>query len=530
MFIEFIKNKIKYRLTFYLALIIVASYILLGIIFISRYNSKLEKQINSRLLIPYALIANKNLTYEAVTDNNVLKKIIGLKPEQAYIIGTDNIIYYSNDQSLLNLKLEQTDDYLLLNNKLETLSRPVVEKKIINKKRYNYSISPLYNNQKIIIGYLIIKINTLSIIKAKIKMILFYILAIIILLILNILLIIYITDKIIISRTQNINNIITKLKDGDLNISVTSYNKDDEFGKIETDLSELIHDLNEKAKFAIEIEQGNFDFQYTLESKHDKLGEALITMRDSLKHAAAEEEKRKAEDNIRNWNTIGIAKFSDILRQHFVSLEELAFTIIKELVIYLDANQASIFLIDTEKDEKTLELTATYAFDRRKYLKKSILIGEGLVGACAYEKQTVYLTDIPENYVEIKSGLGQANPTVLLIVPLLREDVIMGVIEIASFNKFEKYHIEFVEKICENIASTLYNVRISAKTTFLLEQSQEQAETMRTQEEEMRQNMEELHSTQEEMARRQDELMARISELEEQLERKQRELDKYKKR
>ena len=276
----------------------------------------------------------------------------------------------------------------------------------------------------------------------------------------------------------------------------------DEIGMTATAVNQLVNRLEEVSNFANAIGKGNFTYDYRASSENDKLGISLIEMKKSLEEARQEEEKRMVEDDKRNWATQGIAKFGEILRSNNDDINLLSYDIISNLVDYLKANQGGIFLLEGEDDNDAhISLMASYAYNRQKFIKKRIEIGEGLIGTCMLEKKTIHLTEIPDNYINITSGLGDANPNAILIVPLKTEDNILGVLEIATFENFEGHEIEFVEKLADSIASTITSVKINAKTAKLLKESNEKANALSQQEEEMRQNLEELKATQEEMER-----------------------------
>lgn len=273
-------------------------------------------------------------------------------------------------------------------------------------------------------------------------------------------------------------------------------------------LNTLIQGLEDSTSFANEISQGNLHADYIPLSDSDVLGNSLLNMRKSLIDAKEEEKNRKKEDDQRNWASEGLAKFSELLRENNSNMEVLANEILKNLVEYLKANQGGLFLYnDDNKEDIYLELVSAYAYSRKKFLQKKIHIGDGFIGNCALEKQTIFLTDIPENYIEITSGLGTANPRNLLIIPMKIEDNIFGIIELASFKIFEQFEIDFIEKIASSTAITIANLKINIHTANLLRETQDQATKMAEQEEEMRMNMEELQATQEEAAK-QSELLA----------------------
>ncbi len=306
---------------------------------------------------------------------------------------------------------------------------------------------------------------------------------------------------------NRIGEVINKLAYGKIGEPV-QYSKNDELGTIVNSINNHIKGLKETVNFSNELKRGNFNAAYQPLSNDDNLGNALMDMRESLKKAAEEREHQQKEEKQRNRSSEGLAKFADILRSHSDNIEELSFTIISELVKYIDFIQGGLFIKQYNKDEdkEYMELKGCFAYDRRKYLKKHIEIGDGLVGTCYLEQKTIYMNDIPEGYMDIASGFGNTEPSNLIITPLKTNQEIIGVIEMAGLKDLQQYEIDFIEKLAENIASTIASVKNNIETSQLLMQSQKQSEELKSQEEELRQNMEELQSTQEEASRREKQL------------------------
>ncbi|MFP4093185.1 MAG: PAS domain-containing protein [Cyclobacteriaceae bacterium] len=261
-------------------------------------------------------------------------------------------------------------------------------------------------------------------------------------------------------------------------------------------------------QFAKHISEG--ELSITLSEDKDDQDELSLALEEMRKNLLAAEVKEKEDRFI----STGLAEAGDILRKNNESTKQLTDAVLTYLVKYLKVNQGGLFLLEGEGEDQYLKLYACYAFDRKKYLEKEVGIGQGLLGQVVLEKERIFITDLPSDYVNITSGLGQANPNCILLIPLMVNEEVVGALELASFEKMEEYQIAFTEKVAVSIASSIASARVNSRTQFLLREAQEQAEQLRSQEEEMRQNMEELAATQEEMHRSSLEMESRMQAIE----------------
>lgn len=279
--------------------------------------------------------------------------------------------------------------------------------------------------------------------------------------------------------------------------------KQDEYQKI---IQRRDDTISQNAAFAKEIGEGNYSVHIIPEGEQDVLGKSLLAMKDNLL-------AHQREESVRNWIAEGQNLISKILRL-YNKLEELGDHVLEHLVKYIDAIQGAIYLYNEEED--TLVSLSTYAYNRKKYLNRTFEMGHGLIGQCAYEKDYIYRTEIPDDYFTISSGLlGEQKPTCLLIVPLISEDMLQGIMEIASLNPgIPEQSITLVRELGNNLARTVFNLRVNQRTEKLLEESQNLTAELRENEEKLKENAEEMRVTQEELKISNEKLEAQFLEVE----------------
>ncbi|NJL13741.1 MAG: HAMP domain-containing protein [Microscillaceae bacterium] len=213
----------------------------------------------------------------------------------------------------------------------------------------------------------------------------------------------YLVQLWVVRPLLQISQVAQSIGEGDLSQKITYYRRN-EVGQVAEAINEMVDKIRNATDFIKSIEQGDLSVSYTQTNgqtpEKDALAGALINMRERMKAVALEEEER-------NWVTEGLAKFGQILQTFNEDTEQLSYEIVSNVVDYVQANQGGLFIANKEAEQETfLELVASYAFQRRRFSEKKLRVGEGLVGQSFKDGDTIYITDIPDNYVDITSGLG----------------------------------------------------------------------------------------------------------------------------
>ncbi|HEX8521656.1 MAG TPA: HAMP domain-containing protein [Tepidisphaeraceae bacterium] len=213
----------------------------------------------------------------------------------------------------------------------------------------------------------------------------------------------------------------------------------------------------------------------------DTINEMIRNLRDTtLKNAE------------QDWLKTNLAKFSRML-QGQKDLLTVGRLILSELAPVVSAQHGVFYIMDSSKtDEPALKLLASYAYKERKNIDNKFKMGEGLVGQCALEKEKILLTNVPSDYIRIASGLGDAPPLNIIVMPVVFEGQVKAVLELASFDRFNPTHETFLDQLTESIGIVLNTIEANMRTEDLLKQSQSLARELQSQQEELQQTNAEL--------------------------------------
>jgi len=239
--------------------------------------------------------------------------------------------------------------------------------------------------------------------------------------------------------------------------------------------------LSNISKVAERVADDDLSVELPINDRRDEIGTLSQTFNQMVVNLR-ENRQRSAEQD---WLKTNLARFTQML-QGQRDLETASRMILSELAPLVSAQHGVFYRMQTDKNQPpSLKLLSTYAYQQRKNLANQFQLGEGLVGQAALEKQRILLTNVPNDYIKIGSGLGEATPLNVIVLPAVFEHQVLAVIELASFQPFGDIHLAFLDQLAENIAIVLNNMIANHKTKELLEESQTLTEELQAQQEEL---------------------------------------------
>ncbi|HMC57434.1 MAG TPA: HAMP domain-containing protein, partial [Gemmatimonadaceae bacterium] len=240
------------------------------------------------------------------------------------------------------------------------------------------------------------------------------------------------------------------------------------------------------ADVATSVTKGDLTRQITVDAQGE-LDELKTNINQMIANLRETTERNQEQD----WLKTNLAKFSRMMLGQ-KDLESVSRLIMSELTPLVSAHHGAFFIMDAETGSPTLRLIASYAYRARKHVANRFALGEGLVGQAALEKQPILLQNVPDDYIQITSGLGEAAPRNIIVLPILFEGEVKAVIELASFLPFSGIHQTFLDQLAESIGVVLNMIQANMRTEELLEQSQKLTQELQSQSEELRKQQDEL--------------------------------------
>ncbi|HEX3582200.1 MAG TPA: response regulator, partial [Thermoanaerobaculia bacterium] len=280
----------------------------------------------------------------------------------------------------------------------------------------------------------------------------------------------------------------------------------------------LTNQVRAIADVATSVTKGDLTRNITVQAQGE-----VAALKDNINEMIRNLRETTSRNAEQDWLKTNLAKFTRMM-QGQKNLTTVSQMILSELAPVVGAKHGAFYIMDqtNAQGEPILKLAATYAYRERKHLNKEFHIGEGLVGQAAFEKQRILLTNAPDNYVEINSGLGEAKPMEIIILPIVFEGQVLAVMELATFQHYTETYQSLLDQLTESIGVVLNTIQANMRTEELLAQSQSLAEELQAQQEELtetnkrlEQQAKSLQASEELLKQQQEELQQSNEELEE---------------
>ncbi|MBX9678432.1 MAG: HAMP domain-containing protein [Gemmataceae bacterium] len=240
------------------------------------------------------------------------------------------------------------------------------------------------------------------------------------------------------------------------------------------------------AEVATAVTKGDLTRHITVEAQGE-----VAALKDNINEMIRNLKDTTQKNSEQDWLKTNLAKFSRML-QGQKDLNTVGRLILSELVPVVSAQQAVFYVLDSGRDMQQLTLLAGYADRGQDAVGSRLSLGEGLVGQCALEKRKIHLVNPPAGYVRIASGLGNATPQSIIVLPVVFEGQVKGVLELASLEQFNPTHEAFLDQLTESIGIVLNTIEANMRTEDLLKQSQSLAQELQSRQEELQNTNQEL--------------------------------------
>jgi len=270
------------------------------------------------------------------------------------------------------------------------------------------------------------------------------------------------------------------------------------------------------ADVATAVTKGDLTRNITVQAEGE-----LASLKGNINEMIRNLRETTSRNSEQDWLKTNLAKFTRMM-QGQKNLANVSQMILSELAPVVGAKHGVFYIMDSSGSEPMLRLAATYAYKERKNLARQFHIGEGIVGQAAFEKERILLTNAPDDYIQINSGLGEAKPMNIIVLPIVFEGAVLAVMELASFNRFTETYQSLLDQLTESIGVVLNTIQANMRTEELLAQSQSLTEELQAQQEELtetnkrlEQQAKSLQASEELLKQQQEELQQSNEELEE---------------